>query len=297
MRGSPLNLEQTQPVFEEQGKLSRRRFLQYVGFAGAAALLGGAATVAQSYRFEVNRYTRALPRLRAPLRVAHLSDLHYGAYSQEASVKAWVDATIAEAPDVVLLTGDFVDYRTQGSFEPLIRQLARLNPPLGVYGVWGNHDYDQGIARRDELHEGFKSIGVRILVNERLELRDDLCLAGVDDLWKGDHDLHAALGNRPEDKACIFMCHIPDILPGIVEYGYSAELTLAGHNHGGQIKLPLLGAVVIPSKYHSRFLEGWFTEPTLGFVSRGLGFSLMPVRFGSMSEVVIIDLQPLAAES
>jgi uncharacterized protein len=292
-----LKPKETQPPLGEPGKLSRRQFLRYVGFAGVAALSGGAATVAQSYRFEVSHYQRKLPRLRAPLRVAHLSDLHYGAYSQEASIEAWVDATITEAPDLVLLTGDFIDHRTQGDFGPLIRQLARLDPPLGMYGVWGNHDYDQGIARRDELNQGFKDIGIHILVNERLELRDDLCLAGVDDLWKGDHNLHAALGNRPEDKACIFMCHIPDILPGIVEYGYSAELTLAGHNHGGQIKLPLLGAVVVPSKYRSRFLEGWFSEPTLGFVSRGLGFSLMPVRFGSMSEVVIIDLLPLDSSS
>jgi uncharacterized protein len=279
----------------ESGKLSRRQFLRFTGFAGAAALLGGAATLAQSYRFEVNRSERTLPHLQAPLRLAHLSDLHYSPYSQEESIRVWVDATNAESPDVVLLTGDFVDHRTRGSFEPFLRQLARLEAPLGVYGVWGNHDYDQGLARRDELNDGFRDIGIRILVNERFELREDVVLAGVDDLWKGDHNLHAALGNRPTDKACIFMCHIPDILPGIVEYGYSAELTLSGHNHGGQIKLPFLGAVTVPSKYGSRFLEGWFTEPTLGFVSRGLGFSVIPVRIGSMSEVVIIDLQPVAS--
>ena len=81
-------------------------------------------------------------------------------------------------------------------------------------------------------------------------------------------------------------------MPGIVEYGYSADLTLSGHNHGGQIKLPLVGALKVPSRYGRRFLEGWVDTPTLGFVSRGLGFSAIPVRIGSTSEVVIIDLQP-----
>jgi uncharacterized protein len=285
-------MARTEDYTAEEHRMSRRNFLRTVGLAGAATLLGGVGAVAQSYRFEVNHYTRTLPRLKTALRIAHLSDLHFSPYSQESSVKAWVDATIAENPDLVLLTGDFIDYGTTGSFEPLLRQLARVQAPLGLYGVWGNHDYDQGLARRDELNEGFKSIGLRILVNERIQVRDDLELAGVDDLWKGDHDLHAALGNRPTDKACIFMCHIPDIMPGITQYGYSADLTVSGHNHGGQIKLPFVGALKVPSRYGKKFLEGWVTEPTLGFISRGLGFSALPVRIGSTSEIVMIDLQP-----
>jgi uncharacterized protein len=288
-------LEKTpvKPSPEEKASLiNRRQFLRYAGIAGAAALLGGAGVVAQSYRFEVNHYRRTLPHLKAPLRIAHLSDLHYNVYSQESHIKAWVDATLAESPDIVLITGDIIDHRTQGDFEPLARQLGRLQPPLGIYGVWGNHDYDQGLARRDELAAALANVGIRILVNEGINVRDDLFVTGVDDLWRGHHELWKALENRPTDKACIFMCHIPDILPGIVEYGYHADLTLSGHNHGGQVKLPFLGALAVPSKYGSRFLEGWFTEPTLAFVSRGLGFSVMPVRLGSTSEVVIIDLEP-----
>lgn len=277
---------------KEDGHLiSRRRFLRYVGFTGVAALLGGAATIAQSYRFEVNRYQRRLPNLKAPLRIAHLSDLHYNIFTGERNLKSWVDATLAEAPDLVLITGDFIDHETPGSLEPLVRQLGRLQPPLGVYGVWGNHDYDQGMARRDELNAAFQNVGIRILVNEGVNVRDDLFVTGVDDLWKGEHKLWKALENRPRDRVCIFMCHIPDILPGISEYGFSADLTLCGHNHGGQVKLPFVGAVFVPSKYGKRFLEGWFTEPTLAFVSRGLGFGI-PLRVGSTSEVVIIDLQP-----
>lgn len=276
---------------ENESRMSRRRFLRYAGFAGAAALLGGAATVAQSYRFEVNHYRRTLPHLKAPLRIAHLSDLHYNIVTGEHNLKAWVDATLAESPDLVLITGDFIDRETLGSLDPLVRELGRLQPPLGVYGVWGNHDYDQGMARRDALNAAFQNVGIRILVNEGVNLRDDLFITGVDDLWKGQHELWKALENRPKDRTCIFMCHIPDILPGIGEYGYTPDLTLCGHNHGGQVKLPFLGALFVPSKYGTRFLEGWFTEPTLAFVSRGLGFGI-PLRVGSTAEVVIIDLEP-----
>jgi uncharacterized protein len=273
--------------------ISRRQFLRYLGFTGGVALLGGVSAIAQSYRFEVNHYQRTLPKLKTPLRIAHLSDLHYNIVTRERNLKAWVDVTLAASPDMVLITGDFIDRETLGSLEPLVRQLGRLQPPLGVYGVWGNHDYDQGIARRDELNAAFQRVGIRILVNEGINVRDDLFVTGIDDLWEGQHELWKALENRPTDRTCIFMCHIPDILPDIAEYGYSADLTLCGHNHGGQVKLPFVGAVFVPSKYGKRFLEGWFTEPTLAFVSRGLGFGV-PIRMGSTSEVVIIDLEPEA---
>jgi uncharacterized protein len=124
------------PSSQDNKLINRRQFLHYAGFAGAAALLGGAGVVAQSYRFEVKHYKRTLPHLKAPLRIAHLSDLHYNFVTGEKNLKAWVDATLAEAPDMVLITGDFIDRETLGSFEPLTRQLGRLQAPLRVYGVW-----------------------------------------------------------------------------------------------------------------------------------------------------------------
>lgn len=125
--------------------LSRRDVLRSaVGFGGVAlftAGLGGLGTVAQAYAFGTDRQRALLPGLRAPLRLALLTDLHYGPYIRAGSVRAWVDAAVREAPDVVLLGGDLLDAATPDGAEPLLAQLSRLRAPLGVFAVWGNHDY------------------------------------------------------------------------------------------------------------------------------------------------------------
>jgi uncharacterized protein len=86
------------------------------------------------------------------------------------------------------------------------------------------------------------------------------------------------------------MCHNPDVIPGLAYYDYKADLTLSGHLHGGQVKLPLIGPPFINSKYGRRFLEGWVTDPMPAFVSRGLGVMHVPIRWASQPEVVVIDL-------
>ena len=267
--------------------LSRREFLT-LGGGTFAASVAGATLGFDSYRFTTTYPRKSLARLKAPVRVAHLSDLHFGVWLGENVVKSWIDATLAEAPDVVLITGDFVD-RTTGDVAPLLRQLARLHAPLGVYGVLGNHDYDRGAAFLSEFKQGLERANVTLLVNDGVSLRDDLFLAGSDDLWKGRPDLAKTLANRPAEQACLLMAHNPDLLP-ILE---NIDLTLCGHTHGGQVKLPLVGAVMTGSKYGSRFLEGWIHEPVTAYVSRGLGMSGLPLRFASRAELAMLELTPV----
>ena len=255
--------------------------------AGGFGLTG--VGLADGYRFEVNRYRRSLEGLTLPLRVVHLTDLHYGLYIQEGSLEGWLEATLAEAPDLVLITGDFVDTRGWGSLEPLTRGLARLDAPLGVWAVWGNHDYHNYFFGLGRVRKSLEGAGVRVLVNEGVRVRNDLFLAGLDDLWYGQPDMNAALSERPAGAATLLMSHNPDVLPEVpVEVG----LTLCGHTHGGQVKVPGVGPVVTSSKFGRRFAEGWVEAPARGFVSRGLGFSLLPVRLNCRAEVVVIDLDP-----
>ena len=272
--------------------LSRRDFLKLglkFGGVSAAGVVAGTGLYADSYRFAVTHHQRALAHLTAPLKVAHLSDLHFGRWVGERTLKQWVDATLAERPDLILLTGDFIDYTTT-DVAPLLEQLRRLEAPLGVYGVLGNHDYDLGGAFLEGLKEGLERSGVTLLVNEGISLRDDLFLAGTDDLWGGRPDLAQTLAERPNDQACLLMIHIPDLLPVVPK---DVDLTLCGHTHGGQVKLPLYGAVMTASRYGRRFVEGWFQDPVTAFVSRGLGFGIMPVRFLSRAEVAVLELTPL----
>lgn len=245
---------------------------------------------AEGYSFSVNRYCFALAGLAEPLRVAQLSDLHFGPYVREGALRRWVDATLAERPELIVITGDFVDLQATGNLTALARQLSRLRAPLGVYGVWGNHDYANfGRARLAELGRLLSGAGVRVLTNAGVLLREDLYLAGVDDFGRGCPRLEPALAARPPGAACLLLSHNPDILPQVPQ---GVGLTLCGHTHGGQVKLPFVGPLVTSSAYGRRFAEGWITEPVSAFVSRGLGFSMLPVRWNCQAEVVVIDLLP-----
>ncbi|UQN05130.1 metallophosphoesterase [Deinococcus sp. QL22] len=284
---------------------SRRRFLRGLLGSGAALGLLGGATVAQSYLHGVTRHTRTLPGLQAPLRLAFLTDLHYGLFMHENNVQQWIEATNAERPDVVLLGGDLMDYRTDGPPTPLLRQLERLQAPLGVYGVWGNHDYGSfgyygnrhygskrpdWQNRREELRVAFAGAGVTLLRNEGRTLRADLHIGGVDDLWHGQPDAAAALAGAGS-RATLLVTHNPDLLPDLLA---PVGLVLCGHTHGGQVRLPLLGALMVPSRYGQKYAMGWVAgaHETPAYVSRGLGVSGLPVRNLCTPEITMLTLNP-----
>ncbi len=264
------------------------------------------ASWANVYRFVISEHSLPLPGLTAPVRVAQLSDLHYGLFIGRASVRRWVDAALAVRADLIVITGDFLD----SSLNPrghagLLAELSRLRAPLGVYGVWGNHDWtslNTGATRR-AFAGNLREAGVRLINNAGLQLRDDLYLAGVDDWWFGEQDLGAALGGY-RGGATVLLAHNPDYLPYVPA---RVDLTLTGHTHGGQVRLPGLGPV-----YRStlgRKVQGWVRgdevavsdaegKPgvqhagALGFVSRGLGVTAVPLRLNCPPEVVVLDLLP-----
>ncbi|GGJ73944.1 metallophosphoesterase [Deinococcus aquiradiocola] len=295
--------------------LSRRQVLAWgLGLGLAGTGVGAAQGYAPP---ELSRVQATLPGLESPLRVAVLTDLHYGPFIREAQVRAWVDLALGVRPDVTLVVGDFADVPlASGMPGPLARQLARLRAPLGVYGVWGNHDYgcfgrfDQpysGGPRDDwqDVRERFRQElargGLRVLTNEGLSLRPDVWLGGLDDLMWGAPDAQAALHGAPTQAAQLLMIHEPDALVPLA--GTPAwrpdGLAVCGHTHGGQVRLPLLGAPVVPSAYGQRFAQGWVRGDPSGdrpgaraYVSRGLGLSGIPFRNLCPPELVLLDLHP-----
>lgn len=285
--------------------LTRRRVLRgLVGGGVGVAALGGLGA-AQAYRFGVTRHTRPLPGLHRPLRVAFLTDLHFGLFIYHSSVRGWVDATNAERPDLIVLGGDQMDYRAEEAPTGLLDELRRLKAPLGVYGVWGNHDYGSfgkyysphyGPARadwsmrREALRVAYADAGVTILRNQGQAVRDDLYLAGVDDYWEGEVDLNAALMGAAH-LSTLLISHNPDLLPDLPA---RMGLVLSGHTHGGQVRLPLIGAPIVPSKYGQRYAMGWVTgaHSTPGYVSRGLGMSGVPLRNLCEPEIAVFTLMP-----
>ncbi|UCH27701.1 MAG: metallophosphoesterase [Trueperaceae bacterium] len=253
-----------------------------VGQLFSKTLVGGA------YRFGITRHRVPTDRLTHPLKLVQLSDLHFGPFHQRKSLDAWVDATLAEAPEVIVVTGDFIDHLSGADLEPLASALKKLRAPLGVWGVWGNHDRSRA-PHIQTLEQVLDRSGIKILNNRGVLLRNDLFLAGVDDFHNGRPDLELALGARPTDAACILLSHNPDLLPQVPA---SVGLTLCGHTHGGQIKLPLIGPPLTSSRYGKRFAEGWVEAAAPAYVSRGLGTSMLPIRFNCPPELSVLELLP-----
>jgi uncharacterized protein len=267
--------------------MSRRRFLQGAAALGASALLG--TSVAGAYRFVTERHVIGIERLHDAVRLAFLADLHYGPYVRDGSVRAWIEAALAEVPDVVIIGGDLVDAMAGRDVEPLVEMLADLRAPHGVYAVWGNHDHSR-FRDLTAFAQALERSGITLLDNAGVAVRNDLYLTGIDDLRTGRPDLPAALTGRG-DRATVLVSHNPDVLPQVPG---DVDVTLCGHTHGGQIRLPGIGAVVTSSRYGRRFEQGWVRAPALGYVSRGLGVGLIPLRLNCPAELTVLDLVPTA---
>ena len=245
--------------------------------------------------FSVTQHRLELIGLEKPLRMAHLTDLHFGPAQRLPSVRAWVNATLEQKPDLILITGDFLEYRKSLSNVPeLCAELSRLKAPLGVFGVLGNHDLYAVRLGRLELIEPLELAGIRILTNAGIQIREDVFVAGVDDLWNGNPDLEKALKDAPKTGAILLMSHHPDLLETVPA---RVGLTLCGHTHGGQVVLPWVGALHSGSRYGQRFVQGFVTGAlgARGFVCRGLGTTALPVRYNCPAELAVLDFLPVSA--
>ncbi len=233
------------------------------------------------------------------LRVAVLADLHVGApWIGLDKLDALVAATNAARPDLVLIAGDLVIHGVVGGRfvppEQAASGLAKLRAPLGVFGVLGNHDHwlDGPRVQRALEAVGIPMLEDRAVVLERGDCR--LGLVGLSDLWEGRHDLTAALAGvaseRAEDLPVVLFTHNPDVFP---EIPARVALTVAGHTHGGQVDLPLLGRLVVPSHFGDLYAAGRIDEGgRTMFVSTGVGTSILPVRFRVPPVISLLVLQP-----
>lgn len=231
------------------------------------------------------------------LTVVQLSDFHAGftpSFNLRATRKA-VDLALTAEPDLVLITGDFAG--GQHGLDDLRRQVLRLRPPLGVFGVFGNHDHGESKAPfvRPTDPRFVASCGVRLLTNEVVTLEHAgafIEIAGVDDTAGGYDDLPAvlaALGRRPRSLRVLLTHHA-----GIVRRTAPGDfhLTLAGDTHGGQICLPLPGRRIMLSDPHAEFAEGAYDVGGRRlYVTRGVGTSMLPFRAFCRPEVVVFHVE------
>ncbi len=228
--------------------------------------------------------------LPAPLRIAFVSDLHAGPQTHPDLFAQMTDALIRLQPDVVLLGGDYVSSR--GSFiDTLIEQLERLDPPLGIHAVLGNHDW-----WTDEKHivASLQRIGVNVLINRNCALPNPFAgvsICGLDDPWTGNADPASTFSGVGAVR--ILLTHSPDGL--LLLEGQQFDLAFAGHTHGGQVAFrngtQILTAGGPLSRKYGRG-EFQIGENSTLIVSLGIGCSNVPVRINADSELVLCTLQP-----
>ncbi|MES2461083.1 MAG: metallophosphoesterase [Armatimonadota bacterium] len=269
---------------------TRRVFLRLTG-----TVMGvGAATVVEA-RFiepnavEVTHHNVFLPDLPAELEgttVAQLTDLHRGHNTPDATIRQAVAATVALQPDLVVLTGDFVDHDPKDAL-PLREMLEPLQPRLGVWGCLGNHDY-HGNAEKVVAHLTADG-GIKLLRNTNHEIAPGLWIAGIEDTVKGVPDTEKALRGIPTDAASIFLTHNP---VGVWTCSDKPHLVLSGHTHGGQIRIPGMTPRLPPGMTGFPLVAGWglFDQARL-YVNRGVGMSMLPLRLRCRPEVAYFTLR------
>jgi predicted MPP superfamily phosphohydrolase len=287
-------------------RVTRRSLL-----AGAAGLIGlsaagtaGYAAAIEPHSLVVTPYTLTPPGwpIGRKLTITVIADLHAGGPDMRLpQVQRIVDTANELKSDVIVMLGDYVaryDFAIERIPDPVwAAELARLQAPLGVWAILGNHDWWYDLAG---VRNALAVAGIPLLENHAVLLGHEgerFWVAGIGDQiahrvgrgrFRGVDDLPGTLEQITTDDPVILLAHEPDIFPRVPE---RVALTFAGHTHGGQIRLPLIWPAFVPSKYGKRYAYGHVVERDRHLiVSGGLGTSIIPARLGVPPEIVHVTL-------
>jgi uncharacterized protein len=269
----------TRPPFRDE--LGRKRWLERIACAPPHLI--------RSLQLQIAGW----PCWSRPLRIVFLSDFHTGSHSGDvARLEVIVSEARAFNPDLVLFGGDFVNMQLFGGgrVPPRITTaiLAQLSAPLGQFAVLGNHDYTYGM---EEVADALREQGITVLDNERRAVHFDrgrIEIVGIPDAHVQRAQSKQLLAEITPERPAIILAHDPvwfaNVPPG-------PHLTLAGHTHGGQIRLPGLGIVTNASKAPLRWTHGLIKERgQYLYVTSGIGTSWVPLRWRVPPEWVVLDV-------
>ncbi len=278
--------------------LNRRQFL---GSSFAVAALGVAAysgTYAR-HEFEVTHRTipiRNLPDSFQNFRIVQISDIHLEEYTEPFFLERTVSEINSLAPDLVLITGDFVSlgplslnvsWQAAGVAAEI---LSTLKAPQR-FGILGNHDVNVGASH---VIDPLQAHGTPVLVDRYTPIErggNTLWICGCNDAGTQSPDLNAAIPAHPQAPV-IFMCHEPDYAEKVLLHPRFPliDLMLSGHSHGGQIRLPFLGPLILPAG-GVKYVEGIYRLQQMQlYVNRGLGTVGLPFRLNCPPEITHMTL-------
>jgi predicted MPP superfamily phosphohydrolase len=243
-------------------------------------------------RLEVTSWEVPLGGLRSEVSLLHLTDLHVGSLALRPEDLIRRLGPAALACRILCLTGDFCDRPqevpgVEAFLAPLLHAMAlQGGGAVRAFAVWGNHDRRAGTER---LAEVLGRLGVTVLDNRAVAV-DGLWIAGVRDPTRREDQLEEAVAAIPPGAPFVLLAHNPSVFPRAVAAG--VPLTLAGHTHGGQVRVGGVRALAAPHR-HRYDRGGWYRQGDRAmYVSRGLGTSFLPIRLGARPEVAVFHLVP-----
>jgi predicted MPP superfamily phosphohydrolase len=280
-----------------QPPISRRQFIKRTCQLGAVGLVASYPLVIERMAVLTNEYRIAVPNLPAAFsgfRIVHLSDIHHGPLSPRWFIQWIVERANGLKPDLIACTGDYVNGLTlrgkssSTEIDEVWQALGQLAAPDGVWAVLGNHDHWADHGRADywikRNKQDLRHQAVRIERNGQ-----PLWLAGAGDFMTDHRSLDPILSPIPTRDCRILLAHNPSTADS--SYGQRIDLILAGHTHGGQIRIPFLGAPYLPV-LNKKYVKGITTTLRGGtmFISRGIGCASVPARFNCYPEIAVLEL-------
>ena len=218
------------------------------------------------------------------VRIVFVSDFHLSKFAGK-RLQRIINKVNEQNADIIISGGDYVinhNPKISMDMEAVSSKISEMKSKYGIYSVLGNHDY---FDNSRYIKENLENRGIKILENSNYKLDIEgkpLYIAGISDMQTTLIDLDKALKNT--EKPVILVSHSPDITPDAKE---RVNLILSGHTHGGQVRIPFYGAVIVPSKYGKRYEAGFIEN--IVYVTKGLGTSIVRARFNCLPEIVVID--------
>lgn len=228
------------------------------------------------------------------MKIVQFSDTHLGFHYNVNQFKKLAERINQLEPDLIFFTGDLLDepnkYDEINKVAPILQQ---LNATIGKYCIYGNHDHG---GYGSEIYRNLMELSnFTVLLNESLLIKQtdgsSISLLGIDDRMLGRPDLEKAMKQVPQDSFKILLSHAPDVADEALNYGIHWQLS--GHSHGGQVKIPFAGALVIPP-FAQNYPEGLYSigadNPLSLYVNRGIGTTRLPFRFMAKPELTVFTL-------
>lgn len=302
MHKRTISLRRTLAFFRLLDQKTWNLLRQYYLRAVLLCLLIAAPLVFWAFWYEPNSLRVEAVTLEIPdwpanlnnFKIVALSDLHVGSpHITLDKVRRIVELSNEQQPDLTVLLGDYViqgviggKFAAPEDFAPLLQTLQAKN---GVYAVLGNHDWMLDGTR---VTQALEQANVKVLTNATVKIetaQSPFWLVGVGDFFSHHQDVEKSFATVNAPAPILAITHTPDIF---LKFPPQVTLTLAGHTHGGQVNLPLLGRRVVPSNYGDKYAVGYVEENGKRiYVTSGIGTSILPARFRVPPEIVVLTLR------